>query len=247
LANETVSCDTDGNGREAVKLSGYMVWDAGQRETLRRGQTRRGRFASAVNAGLKKTLDLTGAGTALVLLFPLFIAIAVAIKLTSRGPVLFRQRRYGRHGETFTLLKFRSMHVDCCDASGVTQTVLDDPRVTAVGAFLRRSNFDELPQLINVLKGDMSLVGPRPHVPGMLAAGVPYETFDPRYMERHRVRPGITGLAQMNGFRGETKEAYSARMRLEHDLDYIRRQSLMLDLRILVVTMVREFFTGSGY
>ncbi|GAB4577132.1 MAG: sugar transferase [Roseibium sp.] len=247
MANETVSCDTDGNGRDAVKVAGNVVWDAGQRETVGGNRPSRSRFRGAVNAGLKKTLDLAGAGTALLLLFPLFIAIAVAIKLTSRGPVLFRQRRYGLHGEPFTLLKFRSMHVERCDASGVTQTVPDDPRLTVIGGFLRRSNFDELPQLINVLRGEMSLVGPRPHVPGMLAAGVPYETFDPRYMDRHQVRPGITGLAQINGCRGETRDAHAARMRLEYDLDYIRRQSLFLDLRILAVTMVRELFSGSGY
>lgn len=247
MANETVSYDSDGSDGKAVKLAGVVVWDGGRREAVRPDRSRRRRFGNAVNTGLKKTLDLTGAGTALVLLIPLFIAIAAAIKLTSRGPVLFRQRRYGLDGETFTLLKFRSMHVERCDASGVAQTVPDDPRVTVVGAFLRRSNFDELPQLINVLRGEMSLVGPRPHVPGMLAAGVPYETFDPRYMDRHRVRPGITGLAQVNGFRGETKDAYAAHMRLENDLDYIQRQSLRLDIRILAATMVREFLKGSGY
>ena len=170
---------------------------------------------------MKKLLDLGGATAGLVLLAPLLTGIAVAIKLTSSGPVLFRQQRYGLNGKPFQVLKFRTMRIDMCDPSGVTQTVADDPRVTMVGRFLRRSNFDELPQLINVLKGEMSLVGPRPHVPGMLAAGVPYETFDGRYMERHCVRPGLTGLAQVKGYRGETRDEHAARMRLEYDLKYI--------------------------
>ncbi|MEM9634581.1 MAG: sugar transferase, partial [Pseudomonadota bacterium] len=123
----------------------------------------------------------------------------------------------------------------------------DDPRITTVGNFLRRSNFDELPQLINVLKGEMSLVGPRPHVPGMLANGVPYEDFDPRYLSRHQVKPGITGLAQVNGFRGETRNAYAASMRLHFDLEYIRRRSMFLDLKIIVKTVIKEFFKGNGY
>eukprot|EP00903_Cladosiphon_okamuranus_P001193 g1191.t1 len=145
------------------------------------------------------------------------------------------------------MFKFRSMHVNMCDTTGIAQTVANDPRLTAVGGFLRKSNFDELPQLINVLKGDMSLVGPRPHVPGMLAAGVPYETFDPRYMSRHQALPGITGLAQVNGFRGETKDAHAARMRLEYDLAYIRRRTTLFDIRILAATIVKEFFKGNGY
>jgi len=233
-----------------MNIAGYVTW--GRRRSLPDAASRHRRTAGrqaarATNSLLKKLLDLTGAGTGLVLLFPLFVAVSVAIKLTSRGPVFFRQTRYGLNGTPITVLKFRTMHVDMCDSSGVRQTVENDPRVTPVGAFLRKSNFDELPQLINVLKGDMSLVGPRPHVPGMLAAGVPYEEFDPRYMDRHRVLPGITGLAQVNGFRGETREAYAARMRLEHDLAYIRQQSVLLDVKIILATVAREFFSGKGY
>jgi lipopolysaccharide/colanic/teichoic acid biosynthesis glycosyltransferase len=210
-------------------------------------RVRRLRLARLLNGGLKKTLDITGATAGIILLLPLLVAVSVAIKTTSRGPVLFRQQRYGRNGELFTVLKFRTMHVDRCDSSGVAQTVENDPRLTAVGAFLRKSNFDELPQLINVLKGDMSLVGPRPHVPGMLASGVPYEIFDPRYMDRHAVLPGITGLAQVKGFRGETRDSYAARMRLEYDLAYVRRQSVLLDVKIISVTIMKEFFMGNGY
>jgi len=233
-----------------MNIAGYVTW--GRRSTLPAAASPHRvaagwRAAGAANNVLKKLLDLTGAGTGLLLLFPLFVAVSVAIKLTSRGPVFFKQTRYGLNGAPFTVLKFRTMHVDMCDSTGVRQTVENDPRVTLVGAFLRKSNFDELPQLINVLKGDMSLVGPRPHVPGMLAAGVPYEEFDPRYMDRHRVLPGITGLAQVKGFRGETREVYAARMRLEHDLAYIRQQSVLLDVKIILATVAREFFSGKGY
>ncbi|MEM5584510.1 MULTISPECIES: sugar transferase [Alphaproteobacteria] len=246
MANETVSYSADGQGRKALKLVGYSVWDSTGPDAAR-SRSKRGYPTFIINTALKKMLDLTGAAAALILLFPLMVAISIAIKLTSRGPVFFRQQRLGLNGTLFTVLKFRSMRTEQCDVSGVAQTIANDPRLTPIGAFLRKSNFDELPQLINVLKGEMSLVGPRPHVPGMLAAGVPYEEFDPRYPDRHSVLPGITGLAQANGFRGDTRKAYAAHMRLEHDLAYIRRQSFLLDLRILVATLVREFFKGSGY
>jgi polysaccharide biosynthesis protein PslA len=196
---------------------------------------------------LKRALDLCGATAGLILLSPLLLGLAIAIKATSKGPVLFRQQRHGLGGKTFTILKFRSMHLTDCDQTGVQQTIKDDPRVTSVGTFLRRSNFDELPQLINVLKGEMSLVGPRPHVPGMLANGIPYERFDKRYHDRHKVQPGITGLAQINGCRGETKEAHAARMRLEYDLAYIEKQSIWLDLKVISITVFKEFFNASGY
>ena len=198
---------------------------------------------------LKRTLDLVGAAGGLVVLSPLLVGLAVTIKATSKGPVLFRQERHGLNGKTFVTYKFRSMYLDRCDSSGVRQTQKNDPRVTPVGRFLRRSNFDELPQLLNVVKGEMSLVGPRPHVPGMLANGMPYEIFDSRYQLRHRVKPGITGLAQVNGFRGETRDAYAARMRLHYDLEYIRAHSPLGDLKIIGATIVREFFkqSGSGY
>jgi len=192
-------------------------------------------------------LDLSGAATGLIVLLPLLAAIALAVKATSRGPVFFRQQRYGLNGDTFTVLKFRTMYVHLCDETGVDQTVANDPRITLIGNYLRKSNFDELPQLLNVLKGEMSLVGPRPHVPGMLAAGLPYEDFDKRYMDRHQVRPGITGLAQVRGYRGETKDRFAARMRLEYDLEYVDRHSLALDVKIIFGTIMREFFKGNGY
>jgi lipopolysaccharide/colanic/teichoic acid biosynthesis glycosyltransferase len=195
----------------------------------------------------KRFIDVVGASTGIVLLMPLFAVIAIAIKANSQGPVFFRQTRHGANGTLIEVLKFRSMYVDQCDQTGVRQTTRDDPRVTAVGDFLRKSNFDELPQLLNVLRGDMSLVGPRPHVPGMLAADIPYEEFDPRYMSRHRIRPGLTGLAQVNGYRGETRDYHAAKMRLEYDLLYIKRRTLGLDLKIMAQTVVREFLLGRGY
>ncbi|MEM8701100.1 MAG: sugar transferase [Pseudomonadota bacterium] len=196
---------------------------------------------------LKRSLDIFGASAGLILLIPLLLAISVAIKATSRGPVIFRQERHGLNGTVFTILKFRTMYTHLGDGSGVAQTVCSDPRVTRVGSFLRKSNFDELPQLLNVLKGEMSLVGPRPHVPGMLAAGIAYEEFDTRYMRRHQVRPGITGLAQINGCRGATTDPVSARKRLDYDLEYLEKQSLLLDLKIIAQTIAREFFHGNGY
>ncbi|MBG6206386.1 lipopolysaccharide/colanic/teichoic acid biosynthesis glycosyltransferase [Labrenzia sp. EL_126] len=195
----------------------------------------------------KRSLDLFGSVLGIITLLPLFACLSVAIKLTSKGPIFFKQKRHGLNGNLFTVYKFRSMYTDRCDKTGVDQTVKNDPRVTPVGRILRRCNFDELPQLINVLKGEMSLVGPRPHVPGMLANGVPYEVFDPRYQSRHKVKPGITGLAQVKGCRGETKDASAASMRLKYDLEYIDEHSLFLDVKIIFNTLIQEFCNGKGY
>ncbi len=241
MTNDTVTYGPD-DQKQAFKRSAAGKGRASRAPRMNKQENRR-----SGQPYLKRALDLAGAGFGLVVLFPLMAAIAVAIKASSAGPVFFRQQRYGRNGVPFTVLKFRTMHMHLCDRTGVSQTVENDPRLTAIGRFLRKSNFDELPQLWNVLKGDMSLVGPRPHVPGMLAAGVPYEDFDPRYMDRHRVRPGITGLAQVEGYRGETRDTHSALTRLEHDLRYIDEQSLALDIRIILRTIVREFFKGNGY
>jgi lipopolysaccharide/colanic/teichoic acid biosynthesis glycosyltransferase len=177
---------------------------------------------------------------------PVYAAVALAIRLSSPGPILFRQQRYGLDSEPFTILKFRTKFVSDMDVTGVKQTRAGDSRVTPLGRFLRRTNLDELPQLINVLRGDMSLVGPRPHVPGMLAGGMLYETLVPTYFERHRMRPGMTGLAQINELRGSTTDPKFARARIAYDLAYVEHWSLLLDLRILWTTFRTEVLRGSG-
>ena len=194
----------------------------------------------------KRIMDVVGAGLALLCLAPVMIAIALAIKLTSRGPVLFRQRRYGYHNHRFRIYKFRTMYVHLGDVTGTRQTTERDPRVTPVGRFLRATSLDELPQLINVLIGEMSLVGPRPHVPGMLAAERLYEDLIPYYFHRHLMRPGITGLAQVSGCRGSTVQANAAMDRIDHDLAYIEKWSLWLDVRIILLTIRRELVGGNG-
>jgi lipopolysaccharide/colanic/teichoic acid biosynthesis glycosyltransferase len=178
---------------------------------------------------------------------PLLIAIAVAIKVTSPGPVLFVQYRYGYRNRRFNIYKFRTMRVDAGDSRGVKQTVQGDSRITPIGRILRKTSLDEIPQLINVIKGDMSLVGPRPHVPGMLAAHLPYEDLVPYYFQRHTARPGITGLAQVSGCRGSTVEPNRAISRIDYDLDYIEKWSLRMDIMIIARTIRREFLSGSGF
>jgi exopolysaccharide biosynthesis polyprenyl glycosylphosphotransferase len=195
---------------------------------------------------LKRLMDIAGAGTALIVLAPLLAGIAIAIKATSSGPILFKQSRYGYHGRRLRVFKFRTMYTHLTDRSGVRQTTAGDPRVTPLGRVLRRTSLDELPQLINVLQGDMSLVGPRPHVPGMLAAGFLYEDLVPYYRQRHCVRPGITGLAQVNGCRGSTANAGSAIARIDYDLEYIETWSVWSDIKIILRTIRQEFLSGSG-
>ena len=178
---------------------------------------------------VKRTLDLAIAGTALLLLSPLFGVIAVAIRL-SGGPVLYRQQRMGLDGRPFEIVKFRSMRPDAEDESGPTWAGSDDPRRTRVGRFLRRWSLDELPQLVNVVKGEMSLVGPRPERPEFVRE---FKEKFPQYMLRHRVRAGMTGWAQVNGWRGNT----SLSKRIEYDLYYIENWSLALDIKILWMTL----------
>lgn len=194
----------------------------------------------------KRATDIVGASFGLLLFAPLLIGIAIAIKTTSPGPVFFRQKRYGYHNRRFWIFKFRTMHVHLGDRNGTRQTTSGDPRVTPIGRVLRKSSLDELPQLINVLMGHMSLVGPRPHVPGMLAGGMLYERLTPYYFQRHHMRPGITGLAQVSGYRGSTAVALSAIERLDYDLQYITNWSLKLDILIIARTATREFLFGSA-
>ena len=195
----------------------------------------------------KRAFDIIVASAALLFFAPFLIAVAVAIKVTSPGPVLFFQYRYGYRNRFFKIYKFRTMRMDACDARGVRQTVRDDSRVTPIGKLLRKTSLDEIPQLINVVKGDMSLVGPRPHVPGMLAANLPYEDLVPYYFQRHIARPGITGLAQVSGCRGSTIEPNRAISRIDYDLDYIEKWSLRMDIQIIARTIRREFLSGSGF
>jgi polysaccharide biosynthesis protein PslA len=213
-------------------------------------RSRRSRRAAHIEPAAsvrKRIFDIVMAGGALAFFAPLLLAIAVTIRLTSPGPALFFQYRYGYRNRRFKIYKFRSMRVDASDATGVKQTVAGDKRVTWIGKILRKISLDEIPQLINVLKGDMSLVGPRPHVPGMLAANLLYEDLVPYYFQRHSARPGITGLAQINGCRGSTVEAGRAISRIDHDLEYIEKWSLRLDITIILRTIRSEFLSGSGF
>lgn len=195
---------------------------------------------------IKRLADVFVSGAGLIALAPMFLAIAAIIKMTSTGPVFFSQPRYGRNNELFQIYKFRTMYVKELDPSGIKQTTEDDPRVTPFGGFLRRTSLDEFPQLINVLIGDMSLVGPRPHVPGMMAGGILYEQLVPEYFARHAIRPGITGLAQVTGLRGSTIDPDRARRRISCDLTYIENASLVLDAWIFLETVRREFLFGNG-
>jgi Undecaprenyl-phosphate glucose phosphotransferase len=185
---------------------------------------------------LKTISDRVIATLALIGLFPVFLGVALAVKLESKGPVFFRQKRYGFNNELIEVYKFRSMYTNLADANARKLVTKDDPRVTRVGRFIRRTSLDELPQLFNVLKGELSLVGPRPHATMASAAGNLYETVVDGYFARHKVKPGMTGWAQINGWRGETDTAEKIERRVEHDLYYIENWSLTFDLYILART-----------
>lgn len=186
---------------------------------------------------IKRIFDFVVSLGAIIALSPVLIATAVAVKLTSPGPVLFRQARLGRDARPFQILKFRSMRVEMSDHNASQLTQKDDPRVTRVGAFIRRTSIDELPQLFNVLKGDMSIVGPRPHAAGAKAADSLYWEVDPRYWARHCIKPGITGLAQIRGHRGTTDVHEDLLLRLQSDLEYVTDWSVARDIRILLATV----------
>jgi putative colanic acid biosynthesis UDP-glucose lipid carrier transferase len=182
-----------------------------------------------MNGLIKRASDIILAALILLLISPVLLAIAAGVKLTSPGPALFRQRRYGLDGREIVVYKFRSMTV-AEDGAVVKQATKNDSRVTPFGAFLRRTSLDELPQFVNVLQGRMSIVGPRPHA---VAHNEMYRKLVKGYMVRHKVRPGITGWAQVNGLRGETETVDKMKARIEYDLDYLRHWSLRLDLHII--------------
>lgn len=196
-----------------------------------------------IHGAAKRCFDLAFSIGFLASAWPLLALLAAGVKLSSPGPVLFRQDRYGRDGRTIGVLKFRTMSVTE-NGGEVRQASKNDPRVTRFGAFLRRTSLDELPQFFNVLRGDMSVIGPRPHA---VAHNQHYRTKILEYMLRHKVRPGITGWAQVNGFRGETATVDKMVERVAHDLEYIRRWSLGLDLRIVWLTVFGRGVRQNAY
>jgi Undecaprenyl-phosphate glucose phosphotransferase len=195
----------------------------------------------------KRAMDVVVSLAALAALAPVLAAIAVAIKLDDPGTALFRQKRLGFSGKTFHIYKFRTMRSEATDADAQVLVSRGDSRVTRVGGFLRRTSLDELPQLWNVLTGDMSLVGPRPHALKAKAADRLYDEVVAEYAVRHRVKPGITGWAQVNGWRGETDTVEKIEKRVEHDLYYIDNWSLAFDLRILAMTTVCGFYGRNAF
>src|SRR5262249_41979408 len=192
---------------------------------------------TALQIGAKRALDVVGSVAAIACLCPMLLIVAIAIALDSSGPILFRQRRSGLNGRTFLIYKFRTMTV-LEDGPDVKQACRNDRRVTRIRKILRRASLDELPQLINVLKGDMSLVGPRPHA---LAHDDKYGAHIRHYGDRYNVKPGLTGWAQINGLRGETESFHKMAKRVEYDIWYVRNWSLSLDLRILLRTGFEVF------
>lgn len=202
---------------------------------------------SGIDHIIKRLEDLLLAGLGLVLISPILLIVALAIKLDSKGPVFFRQEREGFNNKRFRIWKFRSMHHDHSQFDQITQARKHDPRVTRVGHFIRRFSLDELPQLINVLAGEMSMVGPRPHAPSTRAGDRLFGDVVKTYASRHKVKPGITGWAQVSGWRGETDTEEKLVKRLEHDLFYIENWSIMMDFYILLRTVTTLPFHSRAY
>lgn len=191
-------------------------------------------------AAIKRAMDIAGAICAIILFSPVMLFSVIMIKLTSPGPLIFKQERVGLHNRTFMMYKFRSMDVQAPDKEKTKWTVKDDPRVTNFGKFMRKTSIDELPQLFNILKGEMSLVGPRPERPFFVEK---FKEEIPRYMIKHQVRPGMTGWAQVNGYRGNT----SIKKRIEYDLYYIENWTFGLDIKILFLTVFKGFINKNAY
>lgn len=201
---------------------------------------RRVPLTNLLNRALKRMVDIFGASVAIIVFSPLMLLAAVGVKLTSKGPLIFKQERVGLHNKPFQMYKFRSMEQQPEEDEKKGWTKKNDPRVTKVGKILRKTSIDELPQLFNVLKGDMSLVGPRPERPLFVEK---FKEEIPRYMIKHQVRPGITGWAQVNGYRGDT----SIRKRIEYDLYYIENWSIVFDFKILFLTFFKGFVNKNAY
>ena len=188
----------------------------------------------------KRAIDLVGSLFGIVLLSPVMLLVALVVKCSSQGPVIFKQERVGLHNKTFNMYKFRTMEMQKPSTEEQAWTVRDDPRVTKVGRFLRRTSIDELPQLFNILMGEMSLVGPRPERPQFVEK---FKEEIPRYMIKHQVRPGLTGWAQINGYRGDT----SIRRRIEYDLFYIENWTMSMDFKIMFLTIFKGFINKNAY
>lgn len=197
-------------------------------------------LTNTFNAVVKRLMDVAGSIAAIILFSPIMLLACFMIKLTSPGPLIYKQERVGLHNRTFLMYKFRSMEVQSKEKEKKAWTVKNDPRVTGVGKLMRRTSIDELPQLFNILKGDMSLVGPRPERPFFVEK---FREEIPRYMVKHQVRPGLTGWAQVNGYRGDT----SIRKRIEYDLYYIENWSVGLDIKILFMTFFKGFINKNAY
>lgn len=197
-------------------------------------------LTNTINWVAKRAIDVIGSFTGLVVLSPIMLLVAIAVKCSSRGPVIFKQERVGLHNKTFNMYKFRTMELQRPSAEEKAWTVRDDPRVTKVGKLLRRTSLDELPQLFNILTGEMSLVGPRPERPQFVEK---FKEEIPRYMIKHQVRPGLTGWAQINGYRGDT----SIRRRIEYDLFYIENWTMSMDFKIMFLTLFKGFINKNAY
>ena len=197
-------------------------------------------LTNTFNMVLKRLMDIGGSIFAIILFSPVMLLASILVKLTSPGPLIYKQERVGLHNRTFLMYKFRSMEVQPKEEEKKAWTVKNDPRVTGIGKFMRRTSIDELPQLFNILKGDMSLVGPRPERPFFVEK---FREEIPRYMVKHQVRPGLTGWAQVNGYRGDT----SIRKRIDYDLYYIENWTLGLDVKILIMTIFKGFINKNAY
>jgi exopolysaccharide biosynthesis polyprenyl glycosylphosphotransferase len=225
LPHEVVLVVERSDDRDSGRLGGLNLARMGGRRMIAR------------RAAAKRAQDLIIGGLALLAALPAGLLVALAVKLDSPGPAFFRQKRHGFNNEEIWVLKFRSMRHDRADATAARQVSRDDDRITRVGRFIRRTSLDELPQLINVLRGEMSLVGPRPHAVGMKSGGADAASLVNSYGHRHRMKPGLTGLAAVHGSRGPVDDKESLHRRVMLDITYIERHSLWLDLRIMFMTL----------